>query len=185
MLDLAASPKTAEHISSLLVRYFVADEPPASVVDAVTKAWKDSDGDLLKVSQALINSEDALDRPRASSRRRSSTWSPRRVPWASNPSRRSPCRCCRRLARCPWDPPSPQGYDDRAATWLAPDAMTTRLDVAEQLAGLADPKIDPNMLLADITAGGASKETTTAVSRAESRAQGLAILLMSPEFQRT
>jgi uncharacterized protein (DUF1800 family) len=89
------------------------------------------------------------------------------------------------LGQMPWDPPSPQGFDDRSANWLAPDALTTRVDVAEQLAGLADPKLDPVMLLADLTAGGASPETTEAVARAESRTQGLAIMLMSPEFQRS
>jgi uncharacterized protein (DUF1800 family) len=91
----------------------------------------------------------------------------------------------RSLGQTPWDPPSPQGFDDRAATWMAPDALTTRLDVAEQFAALASPTIDPNGLLADITAGGASKETREAVARAESRTQALALILMSPEFQRT
>jgi len=82
-------------------------------------------------------------------------------------------------------PPSPAGFDDRAATWLAPDAMTSRLDAAERLADLTDAKLDPSALLADLFAGAASRETTEAVARAESRTQGLALLLMSPEFQRS
>src|SRR5262249_2924940 len=35
LMDLAHSPKTATHIATMLVRYFVADVPPPSVVDTV------------------------------------------------------------------------------------------------------------------------------------------------------
>jgi uncharacterized protein (DUF1800 family) len=184
LTDLARSPKTANYVSALLVRYFVADEPPKPVVDAVAKAWRDSDGDLLKVSRALIDSEAAWTAEGKFKTPQQYLVSAVRA-LGVKPKPQMGLQVLKSLGQMPWDPPSPQGYDDRAATWLAPDAITTRLDVAEQLAALADPSLDPNALLADITAGGASKETTQAVARAESRTQALALLLMSPEFQRS
>jgi uncharacterized protein (DUF1800 family) len=184
LMDLAHSPKTATHIATMMVRYFVADVPPQSVVDAVAKTFRDSNGDLLKVAQALINHDDAWT---AEGKFRTPQQYLVAASRALNvhPKAQIGLQVLRTLGQLPWAPPSPQGFDDRTATWMAPDAMTTRLDVAQQLAGLADPKIDPAALLDDITAGGASKETMQAVSRAESRAQGLALLLMSPEFQRS
>jgi uncharacterized protein (DUF1800 family) len=184
LMDLAHSPKTANHIATMLVRYFVADQPPQSVVDAVAKTFTDSDGDLLKVAQALIGADDAWTAPGKFKTPQQYLVSAARA-LNVQPKIQLANQVLKTLGQMPWNPPSPQGYDDREATWLAPDAMTTRLDVAQQLAALADPSIDPSMLLADITAGGASPDTTQAVARAESRAQGLALLLMSPEFQRT
>jgi uncharacterized protein (DUF1800 family) len=184
LADLARSPKTASYVSRLLVRYFVADEPPKPVVDAVAKTWRDSGGDLLKVSQALIEHEGSWTAEGKFKTPQLFLASAVRA-LGIKPKSQQVIQVLRSLGQLPWDPPSPQGYDDRAATWLAPDALTTRLDVAEQFAALASPTIDPNALLADITAGGASKETTLAVSRAESRTQALSLILMSPEFQRS
>ncbi len=94
-------------------------------------------------------------------------------------------RALRTLGHVPWSPPSPAGYDDRSATWLAPDAMTNRVDAAELLAGAAETKLAPPELVDAILADTASADTRRAIVRAESRQQALTLLLMSPEFQRT
>ncbi len=62
--------------------------------------------------------------------------------------------------------------------------MKLRLDVASQLSSRIADTVDARDLL-DIVAGqAASPETRQTVDRAESRQQALALLLMSPEFQR-
>jgi uncharacterized protein (DUF1800 family) len=62
--------------------------------------------------------------------------------------------------------------------------MKLRLDVALQAASrLRDPP-DPRELLDAIAGGAASEETRQAVARAETKQQGIALLLMSPEVQR-
>jgi uncharacterized protein (DUF1800 family) len=81
-----------------------------------------------------------------------------------------------------WDAPSPQGFSDVTSAWLAPDALTNRLDVAERLAMTAS--VDDLMALVDGVLGpGVSAETRDALRHAETRQQGLALLLMSREFQ--
>ena len=57
--DLALNPMTAEHVCRKLVIHFVADEPPADVVAAMTAAWAETEGDLKAVYRAM------LDHPRA------------------------------------------------------------------------------------------------------------------------
>lgn len=57
--DLAVNPMTAEHVCRKLVIHFVADEPPADVVAAMTAAWAETEGDLKAVYRAM------LDHPRA------------------------------------------------------------------------------------------------------------------------
>ena len=61
--------------------------------------------------------------------------------------------------------------------------MKTRLDVASRLSASAGAA-DPMMLLAAACGDDVSSATHEAVARAESRQQGIAILLMSPEMQR-
>ncbi|MFB2551675.1 DUF1800 domain-containing protein [Ensifer soli] len=57
--DLAADPRTRDHICRKLVRHFIADSPPGDVVDAMVEAWRDSGGLLQAVYQAM------LDHPRS------------------------------------------------------------------------------------------------------------------------
>jgi len=83
-----------------------------------------------------------------------------------------------------WNPPSPEGFDDLSATWLAPDAMSNRVDIAELLAQQAGDGVDPRERAADILGPRLSDATREAIGRAESPAQGLVLMLMSPEFQR-
>jgi uncharacterized protein (DUF1800 family) len=53
---LAASPKTAHFIGTLLAQDFVADTPPASLVDRLQKSYLASDGDIKTVLKTLIAS---------------------------------------------------------------------------------------------------------------------------------
>ena len=67
----------------------------------------------------------------------------------------------------------------------APEGIetATRYLGAGGFASLAD-NIDPRDLLELVVADAASPETRHTIERAESRQQALALLLMSPEFQR-
>src|SRR5262249_61728382 len=73
--DLAAHPATAEHIARKLVRYFVADEPPAGLVNSLTRTFQDTAGDLREVAKALVSSEDAWASP-PTKPKRPNAWVP-------------------------------------------------------------------------------------------------------------
>ncbi len=76
-------------------------------------------------------------------------------------------------------PPSPKGFPDDAATWIAPDAVKARLDWATLQAGRFGPRSDPRSSAKDVLGQLLTDETATALARAESRQQALALLLMS------
>jgi uncharacterized protein (DUF1800 family) len=58
VLDLLAShPATAKHIAFKLAQRFVADEPPAALVDRVAKRFLDTKGDLREVTRAIVNAQ--------------------------------------------------------------------------------------------------------------------------------
>ena len=78
----------------------------------------------------------------------------------------------------------PNGFPDSNAAWAAPEGMKLRLDIASQAASRMNNNIDPRELLELAAADAASEETRRTIEHAESRQQAMAILLMSPEFQR-
>jgi uncharacterized protein (DUF1800 family) len=83
-----------------------------------------------------------------------------------------------------WSPPGPNGFPDTKAAWEAPEQIKLRLDLAAQMARqLRDPP-NPSDLLEEVFGPAASVATREAVRRAESKQQGIALLLMSPEMQR-
>jgi uncharacterized protein (DUF1800 family) len=64
------------------------------------------------------------------------------------------------------------------------DGLAQRLDIANRFAQRTGELIDPETV-ADAALGPLlSKDTRETLSRAESRTQAIALLLMSPEFQR-
>ena len=62
--------------------------------------------------------------------------------------------------------------------------MKLRLDIAAQISSRLPEGIDPRELLEVMAGEAASTETRQTIARAETRQQALALLLMSPEFQR-
>jgi uncharacterized protein (DUF1800 family) len=83
-----------------------------------------------------------------------------------------------------WSPSGPNGFADTNAAWAAPEGMKLRLDIASQVASRVADNVDARNLLELVAADAASAETRRTIERAESRQQALALLLMSPEFQR-
>src|SRR5262249_49804192 len=78
----------------------------------------------------------------------------------------------------------PNGFPDTNAAWAAPEGMKLRLDIAAQVAARVGSNIDPRDLMELAMADAVSVDTRRTIERAESRQQALALLLMSPEFQR-
>ncbi|MFM0082634.1 DUF1800 domain-containing protein [Paraburkholderia sediminicola] len=183
--DLASAPATAQHIGGKLARHFVADNPPPDVSERLAHAFARSGGDLTTVYRTL------LDMPQA--------WSPAAVkfktPWEWTISsmrglgwqdidNMQTAPILTQLGQPVWRPGSPAGYDDIAASWAAPDALVRRVEVAQRFASRVGDRLDARSLGQTLLAGSLSAPTATAVSRAESASTAIALLLVSPDFQR-
>ncbi|OAJ63881.1 hypothetical protein A6V36_17925 [Paraburkholderia ginsengiterrae] len=183
--DLASAPATAQHIGTKLARHFVADNPPAGVSEHLASAFERSGGDLPTMYRALI------DLPQA--------WSPIAVKfktpweWTLSTMRGLGWQDLGKLQTAPiltqlgqpvWRPGSPAGYDDIAASWAAPDALVRRVEVAQRFASQVGDRLDARALGQTLLAGSLSAPTASAVSHAESASTAIALLLVSPDFQR-
>jgi uncharacterized protein (DUF1800 family) len=183
--DIARHPSTAKFVATKLARHFVADDPPPALVARLQDTFTKTDGDLRALTLALVDSDEAWKGPLTKLR------SPYefliaigrllgRIP--EDPTRY--INGLNTLGQPLWSPAGPNGFPDTNAAWAAPEGMKLRLDISAQLASRIADSIDPRDLLEAVAASAASPETRRTIERAESRQQALALLLMSPEFQR-
>ena len=185
LADIARHPSTAKFIAGKFARHFVADDPPPALVARLADVFARTDGDLKALALALVDSDEAWKAPLTKMR------SPYEFLVATG----------RLLAQIPndpgrylgglntlgqplWSPAGPNGFPDSNAAWAAPEGMKLRLDISAQIASRLADGVDPRDLLELVAADAASSETRRTIERAESRQQALALLLMSPEFQR-
>jgi len=181
---LAAHEATATHIARKLVHAFVADAPPEELVATLATRFLDTGGDLAELARTLVSSELAWSAPLQKLRLPQDYVFAASRALAVTPKAAAVNKALMTLGQPLFNPPSPEGFHDDAATWLAPDAMTNRLDLAEGLAQLADSSADARAVADTILGDAQSAATREAIARAEGPVQGLTILLMSPEFQR-
>ncbi|MBS0475645.1 MAG: DUF1800 domain-containing protein [Proteobacteria bacterium] len=182
--DLAVHPATARHVATKLARHFAADDPPPALIAKLEHEFLRTGGDLPALYRVLIEAPE--------------TWhgAPKfRTPWewslaalratgvAVLPGATA-AGAFTQLGQAVWKPGSPAGYDDIAASWAGPDALYRRVEVAQRIAQRAGPAIDARHLAGELFPGSLSETTTSAIARAESGTQALALLLASPEMMR-
>ncbi len=186
LADLAVHPATARHLSFKLARHFVADDPPAALVERLTNSFLQSGGDLARWYQTLVESPESWS-PAQAKYKTPWEWvvsTGRAVGLVEPPPALALARMLDQLGQPVWRPGSPAGYDDLAASWLAPDALIRRVEAAPRLVALAPRPLDPRSLAPQLLGAQLRQPTITALARAESPAQAMALLVVSPEFLR-
>lgn len=182
---LAAAPQTASHVATKLARHFVSDSPPPALVDRLAGAFQRSGGDLPTVYRTLIEAPEAWD-PRQAKFKTPWEWlvSASRGIGMKEIGEMQTAGLMQQLGQPLWRPGSPAGYDDVAASWAAPDALVRRVEVAQRIGLRVGDKLDARTLGPKLLPGVIGPATAQQVASAESPATGLALLLVSPEFQR-
>ncbi len=183
--DIARHPATAQFIANKFAAHFVADDPPPALVETLATVLKKTDGDLRSMTMALLDADAAWQAPMTKMRTPydflvASGRLMGRIP--EDPNRY--LSSLGLLGQPLWTPPGPNGFADTNAAWSSPEGMKLRLDIASRIATRVSDNIEPLQLLDAAAGAAASHETRQAVARAETRQQAVALLLMSPEFQR-
>jgi uncharacterized protein (DUF1800 family) len=184
--DLARHPQTARFVCTKLVRHFVADQPPAALIERMVAAWVRSEGDLTSVMQTLVEGTEAWDVVPAKLK------SP--VEYAISTARvlgmgaglfmGQPDAGLSVMGQRVMAPPSPAGWPDTADEWLGPDAVWKRVEWTTRLAERAARQVDARALARTSLAPRLTPHTMEQIERAADGAQALALMLLSPEFQR-
>jgi uncharacterized protein (DUF1800 family) len=184
LADLAQHPETARFIATKLARHFIADDPPSAAVAALTDTFIRTKGDLGAVYRRLIELEVSWQ---GDGKFRSPyDWVVAifRAFAADDPARaRRAVQALDRLGQRPFFAPSPAGWPDDSASWLAPESLLARIDYAEAV-GRARADADPARLADALFGPTLAAQSRFAVEHAPSRAEAVALLLVSPDFMR-
>ncbi|MGB9069602.1 MAG: DUF1800 domain-containing protein [Candidatus Acidiferrales bacterium] len=163
---LAADPHTAHFISNELARHFVADNPPAALVDRMAKEYESSGGDIRSVMKVMIYSPEFWSKQTY----RAKVKTPFELVVSTARALNADVEVSLPLAQ--WvgrmgEPlflcQPPTGYSDQAATWVNTGALLSRLNFALTFSSghLAGTSVDLSPLYGD----GASKDPEIALTR--------------------
>src|SRR3954464_3890042 len=201
VLDILAShPATAHFIATKLVRRFVADEPPAALVDRAAERFRETKGDIREVVRTIVTSPEFFA-PEAYRAKVKTPFefvaSALRATSADSVNAMPLVQALRELGMPPYQCQPPTGYADRAEAWVNTGALLNRMNFAVALTegrtrGVRAPTIARegaidgvrDEIVEQVLAGDLSSSTRATVAKASRPAQAVALLLGSPEFQR-
>jgi uncharacterized protein (DUF1800 family) len=184
MKMLAAHPSTARFVATKLARHYVADDPPAKIVEQLSGTFIESGGHLPSVMSALVDCDEAWAQPLQKLKNSYEYCVSTFRGLGREPDARQSLGSLRALDYRVFAAPSPAGYPDVASAWASPDAVMKRIDWSYALAERFERYVDPRSQAREIIGPVMSAGTRQAVARAPSGAEGLALFLVSPEFQR-
>jgi uncharacterized protein (DUF1800 family) len=173
---LVRHPSTARRVCLRLAQFFVADEPSAALVQALSQTFTQSDGDMRQVMLTLLQSQ--------------AFWDPQQLlfktpmdyacsvlaateGWKDPQALVAAARFLNQAGQPVHGWQTPDGYSFSAATWRVPEALTRRADFAMQLARQKDTRFLWPFL----------RPQTVGIIEHEARNLHSGLTLASPEFQ--
>lgn len=197
---LCRQPATARHISKKLARYFVADEPPPSLVDAMTRTFLATDGDLKSVLRVMFHSTEFNEAVRLPEQHAALKLkmpmqfviSSLRMQYDGEriTSVRPILGWLNQLGQPMYGRVTPDGYADGEAAWSSPGQWVKRFEVAQamvhasQVLGVSTASTSSARrdALTRATVATFSAPTKVALAQATNTQERHALMLASPEW---
>jgi len=193
--DLAVHPDTANHIARKLAVHFITDDPDPDMIAKMTRAFSDTGGNLMAVYQAMLTHDRAwLDFGAKVKRPDEYIFSAIRAldvrpETLLGMNRKNISRLLlgpMALMDQPFQQPrGPDGWPEKAGAWLAPQSLAGRIQWA-----MAAPRafrrsnLDPREFVKTALGDVAGKSVLFAAQAAESKWEGIGLILASPDFNR-
>lgn len=114
---LTNHPNTARYISSKLVRRFVADDPPESIIDDCVQVWTATQGNIREIVRTILTHPEFDNAPPKLKRPFELLTSLLRVTNASYSGNRGLINRLEQMGHRPFGWATPDGYPDTAVEW--------------------------------------------------------------------
>ena len=193
--DIATRPETAAHIARKLAVHFVSDTPDESMVQAMTRAFGDTGGDLPAVYRAMLDHPAAWGPDLAKARqpldfvvaalRALGVGGKQVMDLGDQPFRRLFFTALAGMGQ-PWQSPrGPDGWPEVAEAWITPQLLAARVIWAmEAPSRLVADLPEPSALVVRALGSAPDERIAWAAARAETRDQGVGVIFASPMFNR-
>ena len=197
---LARHPATARHVSRKLAEYFVADNPPASLVDAMAQTFQRTDGDIAAVMKTMFTSpEFSHSLGHKFKDPAHYAISAVRLAYDGKPilNANPMINWLNRMGEPLYGRQTPDGYPMNETAWASAGQMATRFDIARAIgsgvAGLFKTEGDrpmerpafpqlANSIYYDAIRHNLSKTTRAALDQSTSPQEWNTFLLSAPEM---
>jgi uncharacterized protein (DUF1800 family) len=180
---LVRHPSTARFLATKLVSHFVSDAPPASAVDRIARVFRDTEGDLRVVSDALIDLPEAWSEA-ARKFRTPQDWlvAVLRALGAQEIGERT-MPLLRQLRHPIWSPQAPKGFGDKTQEWADPDSLLNRAELARTIARRLRAPRDPRTLLDAVDVPPADPLRKLLADNTIAADERIALAMAGPAFQ--
>lgn len=192
---LALHPDTARHLSRKLAVHFVGPDPDPALIAAMADTYTGAKGQLLPVYEVLLSHPAAL-RPDfvkvrqpfdfiATAMRALGMDGDAVMALDGKAMRDAGYWPMRDMGQKWLAPPGPNGWPEESEEWIAPQQLSARINWALRAPQVLGVPVEDPVGLATRALGPRLTETVaTMVPRAETRAEGAALVLASAEFNR-
>ena len=160
---LAHHPSTAKFIATKLVRYFVSDEPPASLIDRVAATYAKTDGDLREMLRTIFfsNEFNSTEAYRKKVKRPFElVISAIRTLGADTNGGPGTHQWLQRMGEPLYGFQTPNGYSDAAESWVNTGGLLERMNFALALASNRIPGTRVNLAKLSGNIGTGEKDKT-------------------------
>ena len=193
--DLARHEETARHIARKLAVHFVSDSPDEGLVSAMAARFTATDGDLAQVYAAMLDHPAAwaagpgnVKRPMdfIGSGLRALDIAPAHMPTGRYRAMRTMFFTPLELMGQRWGrPEGPDGWPEDDPDWITPQRLAARLQWGMTVPfRLKKVLPDPRDFVETALGAAAPEPVRFAARAAETRAEGIGLVLAAPAFQR-
>jgi uncharacterized protein (DUF1800 family) len=199
VLDILARHRsTARFISRQLAQRFVADDPPAKLIDKMAKTFRDKNGDIREVMKTMLTSEEFFSEAAYRAKVKSPFEMIVSAVRATGAQVDFACPLANQIAQLGeplYRKLEPTGYSNTSAEWINSSALLARMNFALALAQNKQPGVkvdvsrfgsDPAEVARQVLFTDAKPETLAAIAKSTSSQTGpplAGLLLGSPDFQ--
>jgi len=194
LVDIAHHPATARHLARKIAAHFIADTPPADLVEEMADAYLAGDTALVPVYRVLLDHPSARTLPGAKAKppfdfivsALRALGLDRKALAAMSPGK------LRRLFVAPlsvmgqpWHRPTgPDGWPDSVDAWITPQGLAGRIQWAMSAPAALSPTLPPPAAFGERALGRLLRDDTrAALAQAPTSWEGVGIALAAPEFQ--
>ncbi len=193
--DLAARPETAHHLSQKLAVHFLVEKPPEALVSDLKLIYQETGGDLGAVTKVLMEHPETARLPLQKIKTPFEFISSSLIAFGVRGDEIMQIKAgrLRTLVERPMAamgqpfmrPSGPDGWPEDAAYWISPQGLAARISWAVSVADHFGRRAgDPRSFLEQTLREHSGDHLRFAVSAAETKAEGIALVLASAEFNR-
>lgn len=191
--DLAINPATATHLARKLVVHFIGPAPRPALVAEMARAYLETDGSLASLYEVLVDSPAAkmTEFPKirppfeyVATVLRALDFEAEAILNANANDTRKLGKALETMGQRPFKPSGPDGWPEDAESWITPPQLAARIAWVGQAARTHASERDPRALMQAVLGDTAPPSLSFAVSGAETKWEGVALLLVSPSLMR-